>query len=139
MKNDIILISSGFDQHIRFWTQFNNSNKCKHTIEYKEGAINALELLPNKEELAFATNNSIKFLDLVSMNNIPVYSVDSHTGVVNNILFDKEFDSNLFFSSGEDCCVKLNDKRILKAVKEFDHSHYVNSIQLGHKNVRINL
>jgi WD40 repeat protein len=137
MKNDIMLISSGYDQNIRFWSDFNN-NKCKNSIsvDFKESAINALELLPSKEELAFAINNSVKFLDLVSMNNFPVYSVDSHTGNISNILFNKDLDS-LFFTAGEDSVVKLNDKRILKGVKEFDHSHYVNSIHLGFDNVSI--
>ena len=135
MKNDIMLISSGYDQQIRFWSDFNN-NKCKNTIEYKDSAINSLELLPNKEELAFATNNSVKFLDLVSMNNFPILSIDSHSAVVSCILFSKDFE-NEFFSSGEDCTIKLNDKRIAKSVREFDHTGYVNSIQIGYDNVSI--
>jgi WD40 repeat protein len=71
MTRDIILVSSGYDMYIRFWSDFNDS-KCKHSIEYKDAAINALEITPNKEYVAFATQNSVKFIDLVSLNSTPV-------------------------------------------------------------------
>jgi WD40 repeat protein len=71
MSKDIILVSSGYDMFIRFWSDFNDS-KCKHSIEYKEAAINALEITPNKEYVAFATQNSVKFIDLVTLNSTPV-------------------------------------------------------------------
>ena len=130
MRNDLMLISSGYDQQVKFWSNFND-NKPKNSMDFKEQAINALELLPNREELAIAVLNSVKFIDLVSMSNTPVYSVDSHTANISCLLFHKDLD-NLFFSGGEDSTVKLNDKRILKSVKDFDHYNYVNSIQLGY-------
>jgi WD40 repeat protein len=68
---DIILVSSGYDMNIRFWSDFNDS-KCKHAIEYKEASINALEITPNKEYVAFTSQSSIKFIDLVSLNSTPV-------------------------------------------------------------------
>jgi WD40 repeat protein len=71
MTRDIILVSSGYDMCIRFWSDFNDS-KCKHSIEYKDAAINALEITPNKEYVAFASQNSVKFIDLVSLNSTPV-------------------------------------------------------------------
>lgn len=135
MKNDIMLISSGYDQQIKFWSDFNNS-KCKHVYEIgkNEGPINALEMLPNKEEIAFAVNNSVKFLDLVSITPTSSSTISSHNALVNNIMFQKDIDY-LFYSSGEDSTVRLNDRRIGKAVKEFNHNHYVNSIQFGFNNV----
>lgn len=110
-------------------------NKCKHIIEYKESAITAIELTQSKESLAFATTNSIKFLDLATMNPNPVLSLDAHNGVINSILFDKD-NQNLLFTAGEDCTIKLNDKRTNKFVQEYNHNNYVNSIQFGYK-VRI--
>lgn len=71
MTRDIILVSSGYDMYIRFWSDFNDS-KCKHSIEYKDAAINALEITPNKEYVAFSSQNSVKFIDLVSLNSTPV-------------------------------------------------------------------
>lgn len=71
MSRDIILVSSGYDMNIRFWSDFNDS-KCKHAIEYKDAAINALEITPNKEYVAFTAQNSVKFIDLVSLNSTPV-------------------------------------------------------------------
>ncbi len=133
MKNDIMLISSDYNQQIKFWS--NMDNKCKHIIEYKESAITAIELTQSKESLAFATTNSIKFLDLATMNPNPVLSLDAHNGVINCILFDKD-NQNLLFTAGEDCTIKLNDKRTNKFVQEYNHNNYVNSIQFGYK-VRI--
>jgi WD40 repeat protein len=132
MTRDIILVSSGYDMHIRFWSDFNDS-KCKHSIEFKEGAINALEITPNKEYVAFSSQNSIKFIDLVSLNSTPVYSIDSHEGIVSSILFPTEFE-NCFISAGEDCSAKINDIRTGKAVKEFYHSNYVNSVAIANNN-----
>lgn len=71
MGRDIILVSSGYDYHIRFWSDFNDS-KSKHAIEYSAASINALEITPNKEYVAFATQNSVKFIDLVQLNSNPV-------------------------------------------------------------------
>jgi WD40 repeat protein len=97
-------------------------------------AINALEITPNKQYVAFGSQNSIKFLDLVKLNNTPVYSIDSHEGIVSNILFPIEFE-NCFISAGEDSSVKINDIRTCKAVKEFYHNNYVNSIAVANNNV----
>ena len=79
MKNDLLLVSSGYDQKIRFWNDL-RSNKCEHVIEYKESvylifnqqAINALEITLNKKFLAFGVQNSIKFIDLATMYSVPV-------------------------------------------------------------------
>lgn len=72
MSRDIILVSAGYDMCIRFWSDFNES-KWKHSIEYKDSAINALEITPNKEYVAFTSLNSIKFIDLTTLNSTPVF------------------------------------------------------------------
>lgn len=69
---DIILVSTGYDYNIRFWSDFNDS-KSKHSIEYASASINALEITPNKEYVAFASQNSVKFIDLVQLNSNPVF------------------------------------------------------------------
>jgi len=74
MGRDIILISTGYDYHIRFWSDFNDS-KSKHAIEYSAASINALEITPNKEYVAFASQNSVKFIDLVQLNSNPVNKI----------------------------------------------------------------
>lgn len=132
MTRDIILVSSGYDMHIRFWSDFNDS-KCKHSIEFKEAAINALEITPNKEYVAFSAQNSVKFIDLMSLNSTPVYSIDSHEGIISSILFPVDFE-NCFVSAGEDSSCKINDIRTGKAVKEFYHSNYVTSIAIASNN-----
>jgi len=71
MGRDLFLVSSGYDQNIRFWSDFQD-NKCKHSIEYKDAAINVLEITPNKEFVAFSAQNCVKFIDLMSMNSTPV-------------------------------------------------------------------
>jgi hypothetical protein len=68
---DIILVSSGYDYHIRFWSDLKET-RSKHAIEYAAASINALEITPNKEYVAFATQNSVKFIDLVHLNSNPV-------------------------------------------------------------------
>lgn len=137
MKNDIMLISSGYDQQIKFWSDFNN-NKCKHIYEIhkNDGPVNSLEMLPNNIELAFAVNNNIKFLDLETISQSQSTTISSHSGIVNNILFYKD-NSQVFFSGGEDAKIKLNDRRIGKCVKELKHTSYITSLQLGLNNVKI--
>ena len=68
MSRDIVLVSSGYDMNIRFWADF-NENQCKYQVEYKDGAINALEMTPNKDYVAFATGNSIKVLEPENLNH----------------------------------------------------------------------
>ena len=136
IKNEIMLISAGYDQQIKFWTDFNN-NKCKHVFEVKEGPINALEMVPNKDEIAFTVMNSVKFLDL---NNLSLTQngsiVNNSANIVSNLLFSKELD-NVFFHSGEDCILRMNDRRLGKTIKEFKHKGYINSIEMGFDNKEI--
>ena len=132
MSRDIVLVSSGYDMNIRFWADF-NENQCKYQVEYKDGAINALEMTPNKDYVAFATGNSIKFLDLHTLNPTPVTSIDSHEGLVSTILIPQSFD-NCFISAGEDSTVRINDIRAGKGVKVFYHSNYVNSVAIANNN-----
>ena len=138
MSSDIVLVSSGYDMNIRFWSDFNNTN-CKYQVEWKENAINALVMTPNKNYVVFASGNSIKFLKLNPLNPNPVISIDSHEGLVSTILFPKiegnlDID-NCFISAGEDCTVRINDIRDSKgAIKTFYHSNYVNSVQIANKN-----
>lgn len=129
---DIVLVSSGYDMTIRFWADFSD-NQCKYQVEYKDGAINALEMTPNKDYVAFATGNSIKFLDLHTMNPTPVTSIDSHEGLVSCILIPQSFD-NCFISAGEDSSVRINDIRAGKGVKVFYHSNYVNAVAIANNN-----
>lgn len=131
-SRDIVLVSSGYDMNIRFWADF-NENQCKYQVEYKDGAINALEMTPNKDYVAFATGNSIKFLDLHTLNPAPVTSIDSHEGLISTILIPQSFD-NCFISAGEDCSVRINDIRAGKGVKVFYHSNYVNTVAMGNNN-----
>ena len=63
MSYDIALVSSGYDMTIRFWSEISSGTQCKYTVEHKDNAINALEMTPAKDKVAFASGNSIKFLD----------------------------------------------------------------------------
>jgi G protein beta subunit-like protein len=132
MSKEIVLVSSGYDMTIRFWADFSES-QCRHYIEYKDSAINALEMTPNKDYVAFAASNSIKFIDLHTLNPTPVTSIDSHEGLVSTILIPQNFD-NCFISAGEDCSVRINDTRIGKGVRVFYHNNYVNTVAIGNNN-----
>ena len=48
MSNDIVLVSSGYDMNIRFWSHFTNGTQCKYSIEHKDNGINALEMTHQK-------------------------------------------------------------------------------------------
>lgn len=133
MSKDIVLVSSGYDMTIRFWSDFNNNSQCKYQIEWKDNAINALEMTPNKDYVAFASGNSVKFIDLHTLNPSPVVSIDSHEGLVNSILIPQNFD-NCFISSGEDSSVRINDIRAGKGVMAFYHNNFVNSVEIANGN-----
>ena len=87
MSYDIALVSSGYDMTIRFWSEISSGTQCKYTVEHKDNAINALEMTPAKDKVAFASGNSIKFLDLHKLSPNPVLSIDSHEGLLSTILF----------------------------------------------------
>ena len=45
-RGDIMLISSGYDQQIKFWSDIQDT-KCKHSFEYKE-SVKIILILGNK-------------------------------------------------------------------------------------------
>jgi G protein beta subunit-like protein len=132
MSKEIVIVSSGYDMCIRFWADFRES-QCRYQIEYKDSAINALEMTPNKDYVAFAAANSIKFIDLHTLNPTPVTSIESHEGLVSTILIPQNFD-NCFISAGEDCSVRINDIRAGKGIRVFYHSNYVNTVAIANNN-----
>ena len=133
MSYDIVLVSSGYDMIIRFWSDFNSGTNCKYQIEHKDNAINALEMTPAKDKVAFASGNSIKFLDLHKLSQIPVLSIDSHEGLLSTILFPQML-KDIVITGGEDCSVRVSDIRVGKVVKSFFHTNYVNSVAIGNNN-----
>ena len=136
MSYDIVLVSSGYDMNIRFWSDFTTGTQCKYSIEHKDNAINALEMTPSKEHVAFASGNSLKFIDLHKISPNPVLSIDSHEGLVSTILFPPKL-KDCVISAGEDCSVRINDIRVGKGVKSFYHTNYVNSVAIGNNNKEI--
>ena len=133
MSYDIPLVSSGYDMTIRFWSEISSGTQCKYTVEHKDNAINALEMTPAKDKVAFASGNSIKFLDLHKLSPNPVLSIDSHEGLLSTILFP-ELLKDLVITGGEDCSIRISDMRVGKVVKSFFHSNYVNSLAIGNNN-----
>ena len=133
MSYDIVLVSSGYDMTIRFWSDFTSGTQCKYSIEHKDNAINAIEMTPAKDKVAFASGNSIKFLDLHKLSQIPVLSIDSHEGLLSTILFPQML-KDIVITGGEDCSVRVSDIRVGKVVKSFFHTNYVNSVAIGNNN-----
>jgi G protein beta subunit-like protein len=133
MSYDIVLVSSGYDMIIRFWSDFNSGTNCKYQIEHKDNAINALEMTPAKDKVAFASGNSIKFIDLHKLGPLPILSIDSHEGLLSTILFPQML-KDIVITGGEDCSVRVSDMRVGKVVKSFFHTNYVNSIAIGNSN-----
>ena len=136
MSYDIVLVSSGYDMNIRFWSDFTTRTQCKYSIEHKDNANNALEMTPSKEHVAFASGNSLKFIDLHKISPNPVLSIDSHEGLVSTILFPPKL-IDCVISAGEDCSVRINDIGVGKGVKSFYHTNYVNSVEIGNNKKEI--
>ena len=142
MSYDIVLVSSGYDMTIRFWSDFTSGTQCKYSIEHRDNAINALEMTPSKDKVAFASGNSIKFIDMHKLNPIPILSIDSHEGLLSTILFPEvlstilspEAHKDIVITGGEDCSVRISDMRTGKVTKSFFHSNYVNSVAIGNNN-----
>ena len=93
-------------------------------------------MTPSKEHVAFASGNSLKFIDLHKLSPNPVLSIDSHEGLVSIILFPQKL-KDCLISSGEDCSVRINDITVGKGVKSFYHTNYVNSVAIGNNNKEI--
>jgi G protein beta subunit-like protein len=90
-------------------------------------------MTPAKDKVAFASGNSIKFLDLHKLSQIPVLSIDSHEGLLSTILFPQML-KDIVITGGEDCSVRVSDIRVGKVVKSFFHTNYVNSVAIGNNN-----
>ena len=131
--SNFILISSGFDCTIKFWSNFATGTKPQEIFYHKENAINALEMPKDKDKVAFATGNTIKFVDLNSIKLFPVFLSDLHEGLITNILFPKKL-NNIVITGGEDNSVRISDMRVGKVIKSFFHSHFVNSIVITNNN-----
>ena len=131
--SNFILISSGFDCTIKFWSNFATGTKPQEIFYHKENAINALEMPKDKDKVAFATGNTIKFVDLNSIKLFPVFLSDLHEGLITNILFPKKL-NNIVITGGEDNSVRISDMRVGKVIKSFLHSHFVNSIVITNNN-----
>ena len=132
-SDNFILISSCFDNSIQFWSEFTTGAKPKAIFRNKETAINALEMPKDKDKVAFATGNTIKFVDLNSIKLFPVFLSDLHEGLITNILFPKKL-NNIVITGGEDNSVRISDMRVGKVIKSFFHSHFVNSIVITNNN-----
>jgi G protein beta subunit-like protein len=132
-SDNIILISSCFDNSIQFWSEFTTGAKPKAIFRNKETAINALEMSKDKDKVAFATGNTIKFVDLNSIKLFPVFLSDLHEGLITNILFPKKL-NNIVITGGEDNSVRISDMRVGKVIKSFFHSNFVNSIVITNNN-----
>ena len=132
MSNDIVLVSSGYDMTIRFWSSLTTGAKSDYSIKYMDFAINAMEMPPKKDKVVIGAGNSLKFFDFYKPST-PTLSINSHEGLLISILFPKNLD-NIVISGGEDCSVRINDIRVGKAVKTFMHSNYVNSLAIGNNN-----
>ena len=133
MSNEIVLVSNGYDMNIRFWSDFSNGTQWKYSIEHKDNAINALEMTPSKDHVAFVSGNSLKFIDLHKLSPNPLLSIDSHEGLASTIVFPQKL-KDLVISGGEDCSVRVNDIHVGKAVKSFYHTNYVNFVAIGNNN-----
>ena len=132
-SDNIILISSCFDNSIQFWSEFTTGAKPKAIFRNKETAINALEMPKDKDKVAFATGNTIKFVDLNSIKLFPVFLSDLHEGLITNILFPQNL-NDIVITGGEDNSVRISDMRVGKVIKSFFHSHFVNSIVITNNN-----
>ena len=132
-SDNFILISSCFDNSIQFWSEFTTGAKPKAIFRNKETAINALEMPKDKDKVAFATGNTIKFVDLNSIKLFPVFLSDLHEGLITNILFPQNL-NDIVITGGEDNSVRISDMRVGKVIKSFFHSNFVNSIVITNNN-----
>lgn len=120
----VILVSSGYDQTIKFWEAL--SGICSRTIQHGDGQVNRLAITPDKRFLAAAGSKSIKLFDIRSNNPNPTLSFDEHTGNVTAVAI--QADGKWMASSSEDGTVKVWDLRTGHVQRSYKHGSPVNDV-----------
>lgn len=120
----VILVSSGYDQTIKFWEAL--SGICSRTIQHGDGQVNRLAITPDKRFLAAAGAKSIKLFDIRSNNPNPTLSFDDHNGNVTAVAI--QADGKWMASSSEDGTVKVWDLRTGHVQRNYRHGCPVNDV-----------
>lgn len=120
----VILVSSGYDQTIKFWEAL--SGMCSRTIQHGDAQVNRLAITPDKRFLAAAGARSIRLYDIRSNNPNHTLSFDDHTGNVTAVAI--QADGKWLASSSEDGTVKVWDMRTGHVQRNYKHKCPVNDV-----------
>lgn len=120
----VILVSSGFDQTIKFWEAL--SGICSRTIQNADAQVNRMAITPDKHYLACACAHSILLYDIRTQNPNPVMKFEGHYGNVTAIAI--QADGKWLVSSSEDGTVKVWDMRNPTVQRNYKHHCPVNDV-----------
>lgn len=120
----VILVSSGYDQTIKFWEAL--SGICSRTIQHNDGQVNRLAITPDKRFIAAAGSRSIRLYDIKSNNPNHTVSFDDHTANVTAVAI--QADGKWLASSSEDGTVKVWDMRTGHVQRSYKHKCPVNDV-----------
>ncbi|KAH9405410.1 Target of rapamycin complex subunit lst8, partial [Tyrophagus putrescentiae] len=107
-KNNVILVSGGYDHSIRYW----NADKgfCERIVQQPDNShINAFAITPNREILASAGFQHIRLYDINSSSQTPLVNFEGLSKNVCSIGFNHQ--GNWLYTGGEDGYVRLWDVR----------------------------
>lgn len=120
----VILVSSGYDQTIKFWEAL--SGICSRTIQHGDAQVNRMAITPDKRFLAAAGARSIRLYDIRSNNPNHTLSFDDHTGNVTAVAI--QADGKWMASASEDGTVKVWDMRTGHVQRNYKHKCAVNDV-----------
>lgn len=120
----VILVSSGYDQTIKFWEAL--SGICSRTIQNADGQVNRMAITPDKRFLAAAGVRTIRLYDIRSNNPNPTVVFEDHTANVTAVAI--QADGKWMASSSEDGTVKVWDMRTGHVQRNYRHESPVNDV-----------
>ncbi|KAK8399625.1 hypothetical protein O3P69_003586 [Scylla paramamosain] len=105
--NQVILATASYDHTIKLWQA--HSGICQRTLKHPESQVNAMEITPNRQQLAAAGYQHIRMYDLKSLSEDPVINFEGISKNVTALGFQE--DGKWMFTGGEDCTAKIWDLR----------------------------
>jgi len=107
MTEQVILVTGGYDHHVRFWEA--SSAMSSQTIQYNDSQINSLVISPDRRYLAVAGVKNVKLYDITRSQASSSQSLEKPGA--NFVAFEFQKEGKWMFSGSQDGVIRIWDRR----------------------------